>query len=330
MIAMLTAATSSLVYASGQQQSTTTGPNARTFTMSVATFHNKRGTPEVDGLFEFKKLVESRTNNVKVKVFFGPSMGGERSLVEQTKLGTIDMAPEGWTTKGEYLRKVCPWGVPYLFSSWAQIQTTIQGRIGEAIAKVFDQNGLLWAGEAYRGDRELTSNRVVHTPADLKGLKIRLPGNPDWIYVWKAFGALPSSIASTEVFSALQTGVVDAQENPITSNFDKQLWEVQKYTIMTNHIVDMEGYVISKKFYDTLDKATQKVILNSARDALKWQTQDSRSIEKKDKAEMESKGMKFVTVDLKPFQKIARGTLPHFESEWEPWVAGEVQKALSN
>jgi tripartite ATP-independent transporter DctP family solute receptor len=317
-------------YAKGEQEAGPEVAAQKPVEMVVATFHNKKGTPSVDGLFKFQELMASRTDKVKVEVFFGGTMGGERELVEQLKLGTVHLCIEGWATKGAYLKEVMPWGVPYLFSSPAQIEKTIAGRIGREVASIFEANGLVWAGEYFRGNRQLTSNRAVYATADLKGLKIRLPENPDWMVVWKAFGALPTPIPSPEVFAALQTGVVDAQENPISSNYDKRLWEVQKYTVLTNHIVDLEGYVLSKKFLDGLDAQTREIVIQAARDALKWCTEVSFANEDKLAADMQSRGMEFITVDLKPFQKIALGTMDHFRSVWQPWVIDELEKAISD
>jgi tripartite ATP-independent transporter DctP family solute receptor len=329
LIAMLILLGASGAFAAGQQEGSATAPAGEPVEMVVATFHNKKGTPSVDGLFKFQEIMKSRTDKVKVEVFYGGTMGGERELVEQLKLGTVHMCIEGWATKGTYLKEVMPWGVPYLFSSPQQIEKSIEGRIGREVSRIFDENGIVWAGEYFRGNRQLTSNRLVRTPDDLKGLKIRLPENPDWMVVWKAFGALPTPIPSPEVFAALQTGVVDAQENPISSNYDKRLWEVQKYTVLTNHIVDLEGYVLSKKFLQGLDKATQEVVLQAARDALEWCTEVSFANEDKLAADMRAKGMEFITVDLKPFQTIALSTMDHFQSVWEPWVVEEMQKAIS-
>jgi tripartite ATP-independent transporter DctP family solute receptor len=312
------------VFAEGQKES-----SVKPVEMAVATFHSKKGTPSVDGLFKFKELMESRTDKVKVAVFFGGTMGGERELVEQVKLGTVHMCIEGWATKGSYLSRVIPWGVPYLFSTPEQIEKTIKGRIGREIDRIFQDNGLVWAGEYFRGNRQLTSNRAVRSVEDLKGLKIRLPETPDWIHVWKALGALPTPIPSPEVFAALQTGVVDAQENPIASNHDKRLWEVQKYTILTNHVVDLEGYVLSKKFLDTLDREAKELILKTAKDALSWCTEVSFSNEDKLAKDMQAKGMEFITVDLNPFQKNALKTMDFFKTKWEPWVVEELEKVFA-
>lgn len=317
-------------FAAGQKEAGNTAvAETKPVEMVVATFHSKKGTPSVDGLFKFKELLESRTSKVRATVIFGGTMGGERELVEQLKLGSVHLCIEGWATKGTYLDKIMPWGVPYLFSSPEQIEKTIQGRIGKEVAATFEKNGIVWAGEYYRGNRQLTSNKMVKTPADLKGLKIRLPETPDWITVWKEFGSLPTPIPSPEVFAALQTGVVDAQENPISSNFDKRLWEVQKYTVLTNHIVDLEGYVLSKVFLDSLDTKTREIVLQAARDALKWCTETSFAQEGQLINTMKAQGMEFVTVDIKPFQKRALETLSFFRNKWEPWVADELEKILA-
>lgn len=298
--------------------------------MVIGTFHSKKGTPSVDGLFKFQELLESRTDDVTVTVLFGGTMGSERELVEQVKDGSLHMCIEGWATKGAYLNEVIPWGVPYLFSSPEQIRKTMDGRIGDEVRQIFLDNGLVWAGEYFRGNRQLTSNRMVETPADLEGLKLRLPENPDWTVVWKEFGAYPTPIPSPEVFSALQSGVVDAQENPIASNYDKQLWEVQDYTILTNHIVDLEGYVLSKKFLDSLDDELRALVIKTAEDALDWATEVSFANEAELRADMESKGMEFIEVDLKPFREKALGTMDFFRKKWEPWVEEEMDKAISN
>ena len=214
--------------------------------MTIATFHPRTRTADVEGLFHFKEVLEKSSNGaIKVNVFFGGTLGGERELVEQLKLGMVHLCWEGWGTRGAYVRKIMPWGVPYLFSSHEQILRTLQGRIGQEMKAAYGKQGIHYAGVYFRGNRQLTTNRMVKAPEDLKGMKIRLPENPDWIVVWKAFGTIPAPIPSPEIFSSLQTGVVEAQENPVSSNYNAKLWEVQKYMVMTNHIVDMHGGLLS-------------------------------------------------------------------------------------
>lgn len=304
-------------------------PSQAAVEMTVATFHPRTRTADVEGLFHFKELVEARSNGgIKVNVFFGGTLGGERELVEQLKLGTVHLCYEGWGTRGAYARKVIPWGVPYLFSDKAQIQRTVAGRIGQELKATYLKQGIAWSGLYFRGNRQLTANRAIKVPADLKGMKLRLPETPDWLVVWKAFGTLPAPIPSPEIFGALQTGVVEAQENPVSSNYNAKLWEVQKYMVMTNHIVDMHAYLLSKKFLDGLSEQDRQLVLKAVEDSLEWSTQFSFDMEAQLIKEMEAKGMTILRPDLKPFQEIALGTMEHFKKQWEPWVYEEAMKAL--
>lgn len=298
--------------------------------MTIATFHPRTGTADVEGLYHFKELVEERSEGeIKVNVFYGGTLGGERELVEQLKLGTIHLCLGGWGTRGAYVKNLIPWGVPYLFSSKEQINATIEGRIGKEVKKAFLKEGIVWTGLYFRGNRQLTTNRNVKTPADLKGAKIRLPENPDWLVVWKAFGCLPVPIPSPEIFSSLQTGVVEAQENPVSSNYNRSLWEIQRYTVMTNHIVDIQSYLLSKKFLDGLDEEKRRLILAAAVDTIEWCTKFAADMEGELIKEMEEHGMEFLYPDLKAFQEVALSTIDYFQKIWEPWVYEETMKVLS-
>lgn len=313
----------------GGQEEPAAQVEEKTIEMTIATFHPRSGTADVEGLYNFKELVEERSKGrIKVDVFYGGTLGGERELVEQLKLGTVQLCLGGWGTRGAYIKKIMPWGVPYLFSSKEQILKTIEGRIGKEVEKAYLENGIVWTGVYFRGNRQLTTNRRVEKPADIKGMKIRLPENPDWLVVWKAFGGLPTPIPSPEIFSSLQTGVVEAQENPISSNFNRKLWEVQKYTVMTNHIVDIQSYLLSKKFLDTLSQADQDILIDAAKDTLKWCTEFSMEKESQLIEEMKTNGMVFLHPDLKPFQEVALSTTDYFQKIWEPWVMEEAKKAV--
>jgi tripartite ATP-independent transporter DctP family solute receptor len=305
------------------------GVSAAATEMTIATFHPRTRTADVEGLFHFKEILEKSSNGgIKVNVFFGGTLGGERELTEQLKLGTVHLALEGWATRGAYARKIIPWGVPYLFSDKDQIQRTVNGRIGQELKATYARQGIVWTNLYFRGNRQLTSNRAVKTPADLKGMKIRLPETPDWLVVWKAFGALPAPIPSPEIFGALQTGVVEAQENPVSSNYNAKLWEVQKYMIMTNHIVDMHAYLLSKKFVDGLSDKDRQLVLKAVDDTLAWCTKFSFDNEAQLIKEMEAKGMQILRPDLTPFQQTALGTMDYFKAQWEPWVYDEAMKAI--
>jgi tripartite ATP-independent transporter DctP family solute receptor len=300
-----------------------------THEMIVATFHPRTGSEEVEGLYYFKDLLEKRTDGkIKVDVFYGGTLGGERELVEQLKLGVTHLCLGGWTSRGLYIKDIIPWGVPYLFSSREQVIKTIESRIGEEVRQRYAENGIEWLGVYFRGNRQLTTNRLVRIPDDLRGMSIRLPENPDWIHVWQAYHCIPTPIPSPEIFGSLQMGVVEAQENPISANYNRRLWEVQKYTILTNHIVDIESYLLSRKFIESLDSDLQEVVRQTAEDAMTWCTDYAHQREAKLIAQMQEKGMQFVEPDLTPFKEIALTTFAEFRSRWRPWVYDETVKCI--
>ena len=300
---------------------------AQSVEMTVATFHPRGGAADVESLFHFKELIEDRSGGaIKANVFFGGTLGGERELVEQLKLGTVDFCLGGWATIGAYVEDLVPWGVPYLFSQQDQITELMNGKVGDMIRARFEEAGIVTPGLYYRGNRQLTANRRVEKPADLEGMNLRLPETPSWILVWEKFGAVPVPIPSPEIFSSLQTGVVDGQENPISSNYNRKLWEVQDYMVMTNHIVDIQFFLLRKSFLDGLDDSQREMVMTAAKDLLDWATKFAADAE----AGMVEKGhgMTILEPDLKPFQEVALSTLPEFEAQWADGVADEVRRVV--
>ena len=302
---------------------------AQSVVMTAATFHPRGGTADVESLFHFKELVEERSDgDIVVNVFYGGTLGGERELVEQLKLGTVDLCLGGWGTIGNYVKDLVPWGVPYLFSEKEQISTLMDGKVGEMIRAAFEKEGIVTPGLYFRGNRQLTANREVQKPEDLEGMKLRLPENPDWIVVWEKFGTTPVPISSPEIFSSLQTGVVDGQENPVSSNYNRKLWEVQDYMIMTNHIVDIQFFLLGKAFLDELTDEQRAIVMTAAADSLQWATDFAAGAEGKMIQEMEANGMAILRPDLQPFQEVALSTLPYFEEQWAPGIAEEVRRVV--
>ena len=116
--------------------------------------------------------------------------------------------------------------------------------------------------------------------------------------------------------------------NPVSSNFNRRLWEVQKYTVLTNHIVDIQSYLLSKKFLNKLDKKHQDILVQASIDTMEWCTNFSFDKEKKLIEEMKGHGMEYLSPDLKPFQDIALGTMDFFKKKWKPWVFDETKKAI--
>jgi TRAP-type C4-dicarboxylate transport system substrate-binding protein len=265
----------------------------------------------------------------KPEVYEGGTLGTENELLEQVKSGQTHVT--FGNAVPQYVRKYWVSAVPFMISDERVLSAIFNGKIGDAIKGAFGENNILISGYSLRGNRQLTANRIVRSPKDLQGMKMRLPENAIYIEIWKEVGVLPTPVASPEVFSALQTGVVEAQENPISSNYQKGLWEVQKYTMMTNHLFDYFLWLLSKNWYESLDAGRKKVFDEVVAAGIKRATDITFEKEGAYRDEMAGKGMTYIEdVDFKAFQEKARPAIERVCKEFEPWVYEELLKIMAN
>lgn len=293
--------------------------------------HCQSTTLDYKAMEYFTKLVEEKSEGkIKFTLIGDGVLGDEASILEQVEVNAVEFATTGFSGLDKYISKVNCWSVPYLFTSVDEVKASFAGKLGDAARAIFAEKGIIYMGNTYRGNRQMTSNRLINTPADLKGLKLRLPDTAAWITVWKSMGTLPTPIASSEVFTALQTRVVDGQENPISSIYAKALWEVQDYVIMTNHIVDFLAVTMSKKYYDGLNPATQNLFNECMAEALVYMEKLTADNEGRMKADMIAKGMEFIEVDTSKFADAAQSGVAQVAAQWEDWVFDEAVKVVKN
>jgi len=298
--------------------------------MEVGTFHPS-GTGDVKGLEYFKRIVEERSEQkIKVNVYFGKTLGAEEATVDQCRLGTLHLVIDGMGTMGRFASKFGAWTVPYTYPDKETLLKSTKGPIGEAIRKVFEDNGLIFIGIYVLGYRNLTTNRRAIHPEVLEGMKLRLPAIRDWIYVWEKFDCLPTPVPAPEMFLALQTGLVEAQENPFATIHVRHLWEVQKYVILTHHVIDFHILVLSKKFMDGIQPEFKDLIIKAAGDTLKWCGEYAEELDTKYMIEAQDKGMTLIIPDRAAYRKIAIKALDKIKENWEPWVYDQLMKETSD
>ena len=198
--------------------------------------------------------------------------------------------------------------------------------MGQKLRKAIQEKGITVGGLMRRGNRNLTANKPVKTPADMVGMKLRVPEIPSWVAAWSGTGANPTPVAWPEVFSALQTGVVDGQENPCFTIRSAKLYEVQEYLIMTAHLPAVWHWAISNKFLDSLSPEMRDIVLRSAAEAAAYG--DGVSQEKITAAckDLEAKGMKVIQPDKEAFFAAAAPKIKELSKDWQP---GVLDAALS-
>ena len=225
-------------------------------------FVSKKGA----GALAFKDYVESRTGGaVEVKLFADAQLGAERELVEATKLGSIQMTMVSGGMAGHY-KKAMLLDIPYLFSSAPVAWRTMDGWFGQELAAdMLKELGLrvLFYGET--GFRNFTSSvRPIKSPADLKGLKIRVMESPIYINLVKSLGAAATPMPGSEMYTAMQQKVVDGQENPVAVIVQYKMYEVQKYVCLDGDTYGCDFWVMNEKFFQSLPKETQAIVKQGA------------------------------------------------------------------
>lgn len=256
---------------------------------------------------KFAEEVAARTKGaVEVKVFPNEQLGKETDLIKGIQLGTVD-----FTITGESLQNWAPaaalLAVPYAIRDLAHMDKVVGGPIGAKIAASIDEKtGLIPLTYFARGPRELTSNRPIKTPDELNGLKLRVPNVPLFVKVWEALGAKPTPMAFSEVFTSLQNGTIEGQENPLALIKSASFFEVQKYVNRTDHVISWIYLVGGSKKLAKLPAEHQAAIKEAAKVAHDYERTLFLADEKKLEAELKEKGMTFVESDRAAFGAKAR------------------------
>ena len=259
---------------------------------------------------KFKELVEERSKGkVTVDIHPNSSMGKEMELIRSIQLGTADM-----TITGESLQNWAPkaalMAIPYAFESSEEMRAAAGGAAGKEICdEITQETGLVPIAWFERGPRHLTTNRPVKSPADLKGIKIRVPNVPIFVKVWETLGAKPTPMAFSEVFTSLQQNTIEAQENPLSLIDSASFCEVQKNVNLTAHVRSWIYVVVGKKKLDSMPEDLQKIVLDCAKEMQEYENKLFIEDEKKLRAKLEKNGMTFVDADQKAFAEKAKSAV---------------------
>ena len=275
-----------------------------TLKMNIAVAQNSHYGVAVD---TFAREVETRTGGrYKIQNFYAGALGAERESVEGVQLGTLDLTLTSTGPIPNFVPDVAILDIPFLFRDYAQARAVLDGPIGQDMLQKFPPKGIVALAWAENGFRHMTnSKRPVNNPDDLKGLKMRTMENPIHIQAYKQFGILPTPMAFTEVYTALQQGTVDGQENPLSVITSAKLDQVQKNLTLTGHVYSPSLILMNKAQWDKLSAADKQAFLDAAKEAVKANRARVDDDERKAVADLKSKGMIVVeNVDKAKFQAV--------------------------
>lgn len=257
------------------------------------------------GLAFAEKLGELTGNRIKVKFYYSNALGGEREVVEGMSINSIQMGMTSTGPIGGFVRSFMLFDMPYLFEDLDHVYSVLDGEIGEELAEEFRETTnvriLSWTENGFR--YETNSKKPIRTPEDLKGIKHRTQESTAQIQTWSALGTDAIPMAWPEVYTALQQGVIDSQENPIATIAEVRFHEVQKYIAMTQHVYSPAPIMISEKYFQSFSKADQDAILEAGKYATGVQREVSAEEEKLALQELLDNGMEKTEIDRNAFVK---------------------------
>ncbi|MGN0881064.1 DctP family TRAP transporter solute-binding subunit, partial [Cloacibacillus porcorum] len=259
--------------------------------------------PTMQAMKVFAKDVDAGSKGkIKVELYPNAQLGGDRELCEGVQMGTIQMAIPSTSALAGFDKRIQVLDLPYLFTTRKAAFDAVDGELGQKLNTYLSKKGFEVLGYQENGFRHVTnSKRPIKTPADLKGLKIRTMENPMHIAFFKELGANPTPMSWGELYTALQQGTVDAEENPYAMIDDGKFYEVQKYVSETGHVFSYEILIANKKFMDKLPADLRKVVVDAAHKAIMTQRASLEKEEAAFKAKVTKAGL--TANELTPEQK---------------------------
>jgi C4-dicarboxylate-binding protein DctP len=229
-------------------------------------------TPKGKAADYFKKIAEERTNGkVKIEVYPNSTLFKDGEEMDALQLGSVQMLAPSLAKFGPLgVRDFEVFDLPFMFDSYAELHKVTEGPEGAALFKKLESKGIVGLAYWDNGFKDMSANRSIRMPADYKGLKMRIQSSKVLGDQMKALGAIPQVMAFSEVYQALQTGVVDGTENPPSNFYTQKMHEVQKFLALTNHGYLGYAVIVNKKFWDGLPADIRTTLEGAMKDATKY------------------------------------------------------------
>ena len=259
--------------------------------------------PYAKAAVKFAELVKEYTGgNVEVQIFPNSLLGDQRDLLEGLQLGSVDIALTSSAVLSGFMPRVQVFDLPFMFRNAEHVYKVVDGPLAKEIYAGDEAKKLKVIATWENGFRDISNNKhAIEKPDDMKGIKIRVMENKLYIEMFKALGAEPTPMARGELFTALQTGIVDAQDNPIGQTYTSRFYEVQKFITLSGHTYSPEPMVFSLAKWNKIPADAQAAILKASAEAGKYNRELDAALQQDYIKKSEEKGMA-VTI-LTPEQK---------------------------
>jgi len=265
------------------------------------------------------RVKDATQGRVEIQAYPASQLGSSKDQIEAVALGTQQMVTEGAANFGQWVPSISIIEAPYVWRDAAHLTKVMSGPVGQDLNKqLIEKRGMRILGTTYYGVRQLTTtNKAVRTAADMKEFKLRVPENEVFLAMARAWGAKPTPMTFSELYLALRQNVVDGQENPLPTIDSGKFFEVQKYLVLTGHILTPRLVVINDKFWQGLSPADQKAISDAVAEGIAWNNQEILGREQTLVDKFKKAGMEVIQPDVESFRKPVLDSLPKmFEAKW--------------
>ena len=287
-------------------------------------------TPKGNAANFFKKLAEERTKGrVKVEVYPNSSLFKDKEEMEALQLGAVQMLAPSLAKFGPLgVKEFEVFDLPYLFDSYADLHKVTQGPIGQGLLKKLEPKGITGLAFWDNGFKVMSANKPLKVPADFKGLKMRIQSSKVLDQQMRDLGAIPQVMAFSEVYQALQTGVVDGTENPPSNLYTQKMHEVQKYVTVSDHGYLGYAVIVNKKFWDGLPPDIRTTLEGAMKEATTFANESAKK-DNDDALEAVRKSGKSQIIALSPDEKRAwKKALAGVHREQESRIGKETVEAI--
>ncbi len=287
------------------------------------------GAPQTQYADEVAKLVKERTNGrIEIQVFPNSQLGGVGELVDGVKSGAISMGHHDFGSLGKIVSDTAVFNTPFMYRDAAHAMRATDARQSPALQKInqqlIEKGNMRIIASLFQGTRELTSKEKVLSPKDMAGKKYRGVPIKLWSSMLTGMGAVATPVEVSELATALATGLVVGQENPLPNIYNLKLYEVQKYVMMTDHMQSVLAVFINEKVYQSIPEADRKIMVDTMIEVgertLDWDRETSAKYRK----DLEAKGMVFVEqkdgLDVEAFRKAVLAQINKDFPEWSGYI----------
>jgi tripartite ATP-independent transporter DctP family solute receptor len=295
---------------------------------------NNTDHPVSAGVQKFAELVTAKSGGkIKVREFPASQLGNEMQQQSGLQGGVQEMSAPASTSLAGIVKEFGLIDLPFSVTDFAQADALLDGPLGKTLTAKLSEKGLIALGFWDLGFRNVTNSRTPITkPEDLAGLKIRVIPNPVFLDTFRAFKANPVPMPFAELYGALESKAVDGQENPYSVILSNKFYEVQKFVSATNHVYAANIVLVSKKFWDRLSPAEQRVLSESADEARVYQRRVSREAAQKAVAELQARGIAYNTIEPAQrarMQEVVKPVIAQFTNSYDPAIVKLYQDELA-